>query len=251
MSQEAAAQLERLRKAKKPAGLDPQSAIALCERLFGVQGVSAKQLDSYDDMNFVVTTTAPSSPSTATVPHKVILKVHNAADSTNIPFIQAQNSMIDALSHAGILVPQSIPLLLPSPTTTTTTTTTTAATSSASSASSSHADGLIALEPVGLADGTCGTCAVRLLHFVEAPTMDQVPAAPSLFAHLGAFMAQVAQALAHFDHPAFHRSHLWDLRNLSMLRQFVHCITDPERLALVTKVGGLVLGIMVCCFSLY
>eukprot|EP00048_Salpingoeca_helianthica_P019023 m.243934 g.243934 ORF g.243934 m.243934 type:complete len:361 (+) comp28921_c0_seq1:35-1117(+) len=203
-----AADLEKARKAKKPVSTTEEDALILCKELFGVEGSRARVLNSYDDHNFLVETSNGS---------KFTLKIHNGADSVNIPFLQAQNHMIDVLSAADIVVPRSVSTIV-------------------QVENARRVDTYITTTPVRFADGTQGQCAVRLLTFIDFPLMCERPPTLPLFRSLGAFMAKTDHVLLAADHPALHRQHLWDLRNLPLLRLFLPCVTDPARAALATKV---------------
>jgi hypothetical protein len=149
LKMELASALEIGRKQKKPVVDNPA---ALCSELFGIDALHIKELDSYDDRNFLIETPARE---------KFVLKVHNGIDTENLPFLQAQNELIRLLDEANFNVPRAIPAV------------------------AKTADGLIALAPVSFVDGSAGTCAVRLLVFLDFPLMSDVPLHESVFHQLG------------------------------------------------------------------
>lgn len=199
---EVALDLEVRRKKNKPLSAD---AALLCSSLFGVVANEISELDSYDDKNFIVT---------AADNKKYVLKVHNGVDSLNLPFIQAQNDVMLYLHAADFLVPTPVRTL------------------------QGGADGYTAVVPTALVDGTTGPCAVRLLHFLPLKLMcDVVCPPPEFFESLGTFMGRVDLVLAQRDFPALHRAHLWDTKNLPLLRNLLQHIDGDEKKALVNEVS--------------
>ena len=217
MEEDIAIATEKARKKKTPVVAD---AAAICREAFGLDPVHVKELDSYDDRNYIVTcatgtglVTEREDGSAREGEQRFVLKIHNGVDSGNLAFLQGQNRLLAHLAEAGFRVPQAQPAIAHS------------------------IDGLIAVIAMPFVDGSQGLCAVRLLSFLDDHLMCEVSLLPGLFFDLGAFMARIDGALRLIEVPALHRHHLWDLANLPLLRRFLPSISDPSRRTIAETVS--------------
>lgn len=74
----------------------------------------------------------------------------------------------------------------------------------------------------------------RLLEFVPGIELQDIAdISDELYENTGKFIAEFDLALADFDHPAAHRTHRWDLANLSQHKNFNSLINDRKKKALL------------------
>ena len=218
---------EARRKLEKPC-IDADTAEALASWLYGLNATSPlKELDSYDDRNFMLRAPLPAAmvdagpdaavgpalkpwgatqfpPSSAERPF--LFKVHNGVESLNLPFVEAQNGAMACVRAAGLWCPSALP---------------------------SAKGNLVETAELALADGkTIRAHAVRCLPFLPARLQGDVPPTPALLRKVGAYVGRVDVALSGFDHPAVRRTHLWDLRQLPALRPLLGSLAlDAQRAA--------------------
>ncbi|ROT79026.1 Hydroxylysine kinase [Penaeus vannamei] len=81
---------------------------ALVGKLYGLTVVSVKELNSYDDKNYLIQVQSKvNNPHmTDLCPHGYVVKVTNSLDSKNIHLMAAQNDMMLFLHSRGINVPK-------------------------------------------------------------------------------------------------------------------------------------------------
>ena len=199
-----------------------------CDWLYYLNATSPlKELDSYDDRNFMLRAPLPAAmvdagpdaavgpalkpwgatqfpPSSAERPF--LFKVHNGVESLNLPFVEAQNAAMACVRAAGLWCPSALP---------------------------SAKGNLVETAELALADGkTVRAHAVRCLPFLPARLQGDVPPTPALLRKVGAYVGRVDVALSSFDHPAVRRTHLWDLRQLPALRPLLGSLAlDAQRAA--------------------
>jgi hydroxylysine kinase len=140
---------------------------------------------------------------TAPYPFQFVLKIHNGVESLEAAFIECQCQAMDAVRAAGgVWCPRALPSL----------------------------DGKsIAFAPSKLRNGTERNHAVRLLPYRSAELLANVVASASLLRKLGRETAKASAALMAFDHPAAHRTFIWDLaQSLSVRPLLKHLSGDRE-----------------------
>lgn len=49
-----------------------------------------------------------------------------------------------------------------------------------------------------------------------------------LLFNAGKFVGRMADALVSFDHPGFHRMHMWDLAHTHLVQEYVPLIQDSQ-----------------------
>jgi Ser/Thr protein kinase RdoA (MazF antagonist) len=167
-----------------------------------------KQLDSYDDENFLLEHKTTMSAKTT----KYLVKVHNGVESEDAKIIDYQNTIMTHLnSHPSINT--TVPLI-----------------SDDGAPFTSHQ------LPVASPKHSPAPLTVRLLTYIEGTPMAYKQVTPALLFSAGEYLANVDSSLDSFSHPASERFHAWDQKNTSSLREFVKYIQTPERQQLVGSV---------------
>mmetsp|Transcript_4878 Transcript_4878/g.6612 ORF Transcript_4878/g.6612 Transcript_4878/m.6612 type:complete len:369 (-) Transcript_4878:48-1154(-) len=194
---------ESRRKVEKPQ-VFVSVAIEILKAMYGFTAFedSIKELNSYDDRNFLVSIKGHAGES----PSKYILKVHNGVDSQNVAFIEAQNAALQHLASCSLPCPVCCPAL---------------------------DNSFISWVPLPLSSGVLRTHAVRLLSYIPGDLMaDQHPSG-ELISNVGGFLGDLSCALQSFSHRGLVRQHMWDLTCSLQLRDFVGCIPDESRRKMV------------------
>eukprot|EP00520_Triparma_pacifica_P018133 CAMPEP_0118633868 /NCGR_PEP_ID=MMETSP0785-20121206/1230_1 /TAXON_ID=91992 /ORGANISM="Bolidomonas pacifica, Strain CCMP 1866" /LENGTH=584 /DNA_ID=CAMNT_0006524779 /DNA_START=104 /DNA_END=1855 /DNA_ORIENTATION=- len=165
-----------------------------------------KQLDSYDDENFLLELSTGSSKK------KYLVKVHNGVESEDASIIDYQNSIMMHLNtHPSVTT--TAPLM-----------------SNDGKPFSNHK------LPVLSSDHSPATLTVRLLTYIEGTPMAYKSVTPQLLYSAGKYLADIDSSLDNFSHIASERFHAWDQKNTTSLREFVKYIQTPERQKLVNSV---------------
>jgi len=197
---------EARRKAEKPV-----APLTLALELFAgymkcpqKEFVGIRQLESYDDCNFYVELTED---------RKFLFKLHNGVETDNDKILDAQTSMMQLLSSAGIRTQTPV--------------------------ASRVGDGTATkqLVTVPMSGGSDRHAAARVFHWVPGKPLVGI-ATPERLEKMGQLLGTVQNALQsnNFDHPGLHRYHQWDLCNTGDLKQFMPCITDKRRHDIVASV---------------
>ena len=77
---------------------------------------------------------------------------------------------------------------------------------------------------------------VWMLSFVAGDVLAQAnPQSPDMLKSLGRLLGRVNAALADFTHPAAHREMKWDLARAGWVKDYLPCIADTERRALIER----------------
>lgn len=213
---------EEARKDEKPI-VNGERAVSLALELYGLSVVpgTLKDLDSYDDRNFYFKAThsrpeladeadahgvAGASPAA----YHFVLKVHNGVESLSPGFIEAQNAAMDLVrGHGtGVWCPRALPSIEGAP---------------------------ISFAPSELASGVTRSHAIRCLPFKPGGLMGGLVASEALLRDVGVAAANVSIALATFDHPATHRTFIWDLAQTAAVRPLTENLS-PDRRPLVAGV---------------
>jgi Ser/Thr protein kinase RdoA (MazF antagonist) len=163
---------EELRKHQKPQ-VPRELALQLASDIFGLQLAEekAKQLESYDDVNFYLRDTQDN---------KFVFKVHNGVESVNTVFLTGMNQLLLHLRKHGIAAPHPV--------------------------NSQSGDWMTTVQ-LPLRSGEPQSHAIRLLEFVEGEMMNEQEVTPTLLRECGAYLGGLDQVLDGFDHAGFHRSH--------------------------------------------
>jgi Ser/Thr protein kinase RdoA (MazF antagonist) len=67
-------------------------------------------------------------------------------------------------------------------------------------------------------DGSQQEVVVRLLRWINGETVSSFGTSPEILFDTGKYLGKLHAALSSFDHPAFHRSHMWDIMVRACLR---------------------------------
>jgi Ser/Thr protein kinase RdoA (MazF antagonist) len=165
-SSSSSSQEEEARKAWKPV-VSNEAALRLLQSSWQVPSAAVTKLtrlDSYDDVNFAVTTSRGE---------RFTLKIHNGVESSNRPFLEAQNQIMTHLFGKGVTCPTPV----------------------------SAAEETMAMHTLPTRAGGTKELAVRLLTWVTGDTMSDSAGSPETLAAAGAFLGRMSSALATFDHP--------------------------------------------------
>merc|ERR1712086_456024 len=219
---------EQRRKQEKPV-CSVGDALEFSETHFGLQ-VSLddgpiRELESYDDRNFLMSGSTAAAPDCA----KYTFKVHNGVESDNYLVLEAQNAILQHLQKHGVNCPQPMPAVPEEP---------------EEEEAEEKTKKTKKKEPELMAWAELSTewgskhHAVRLLTWIEGTPMSEITQPPTgLYYRAGVHLGEVTEALADFDHPAAHRVHSWDLMNTSELRDMaweVHI--EPEQQQMILSV---------------
>ena len=188
---------------------EPTLFARLLHLFFDRKRTKISALNSYDDKNFLFY-------------ERHVVKFYNGVESSWPAFIQAQGEAMRRLKSFGILCSEPVlskvgkdhvNVSLPD---------------SREASSSSRSE-----------DAQAGTRehAMRVLTYIPGKILaDVCPQTESLLLETGKLIGNVDRALEGFDHPGFHRNHMWDLKHSLRLREFVHSIQGEERRSLVSRV---------------
>jgi len=193
--------------------LSADEAEELLYRLYGLKPRSVKELNSYDDRNFLFKVDSETSNSFLKGniwSDGYVLKVTNRLDSLKPDFSEAQNLLILHLSASGLAVPEPVENLK---------------------------GATWSLEPLS-AKGKMHNHVVRLLKFIPGRTFYEVdPWTSTHFREAGQFVAKMDLSLKTFSHPAYEsRNSIWFLSSIPSVREFISAVEDLEKRALVTEV---------------
>ena len=207
------------RKAEKPS-LDAEGALIAAKRLYSDvvnfdESSKAKEIDSYDDRNFLLRGWLMGVDQTPELCQTFIFKVHNGVESINIDFVRAQIEALMHLDAAGHKCPQSLSL-----------------------SSGKDADARIAYLELPLKNDPCTVRkhAIRLLPYIEGELLSSVEQTRARLEHVGRYIAAVDECLMKFEHSACVRNHMWDLANFPGMRSFTRHISDDDDRARVDQV---------------
>lgn len=187
--------------------MEEENAKALALKLFGLTVTSIKELNSYDDRNFLIQVESDSTNPhiTAGRADGYVLKVTNTLDSKNAGVMAAQNEMMLFLHARGIRVPKP-----------------------ERNVTGSH---LIFAEISGDKAGEAGgENIVRLLTFLPGKILYQVPYTAQLFFEGGAFVARMDNELKDFTNEALRqRRFIWSLESAPGLSKFLFAVNEGRR----------------------
>jgi Ser/Thr protein kinase RdoA (MazF antagonist) len=164
-----------------------------------------KQIESYDDANFYC-----KSEEGADGVKTYLIKFYNATETECPDVLYGLGCMLDRINQqltASIEVPSIIPPLV-------------------HENSLAPADNFVYFDGCEVADGTRCRIAVRVFHWISGTTLSRQTPTLNTMVQLGAAIGAVTTALAGFDHPSFHRAHLWDLTQLDLSYGLLSYVDD-------------------------
>lgn len=179
----------------------------LALRLYGINIAQKKELNAYDDRNYLIVPDARFKNPIITqgCPHGYVLKVLNALDSKKLAFIDAQTKLLKFVSEQGISCPRPVQNVY---------------------------GRNYSLEPIRGSEHV-----IRLLEFVPGKLLNEVSLTDHLFYQAGVFIANFDRVVAKFEHEGYkeHKS-IWQLDQVVQLDKFVYSLKDEEKQALVEEV---------------
>ncbi|OWF56601.1 hydroxylysine kinase-like [Mizuhopecten yessoensis] len=191
----------------------------LVRKIYGLDVVSYKELNSYDDKNYHVTVTDRSSnphiPEVWT--HGYILKILNSMDSKRPVIVEAQNSLLSHLRERNMSVPETVLTI--------------------SGELMSLEKVFAEKDPKDPDTAPYGTYIVRLLKFIPGDILFNKPCTPGLLYNVGKFMGKFLNATKGFHH-SFYDTHslLWSLLEFSKLKEFVFVVKDENDKRVVDEI---------------
>jgi Ser/Thr protein kinase RdoA (MazF antagonist) len=195
MTDPAAADLEEAKRKEKKPVLSQVMVADLLVKHYEKKIKTCKLLDSYDDCNYLVEDENNE---------KYLFKIYNGVES--------QSSIIEGYSKLLLKVVESI---------------TDYDFSRPVSSSGSGGNDAVYIEECPTLDGKTARCVGRLFHWVHGDTMFHIGSSASLLIGTGQAVGNVTCALVDFDHPSFHRTFAWDLRQFAAVEGFMSYI--PEK----------------------
>ncbi|XP_069140871.1 hydroxylysine kinase-like isoform X2 [Argopecten irradians] len=187
------------------------------KRLYDLEVLDGKELNSYDDRNYHihVSTKTTNSHITHVCFHGYVLKVLNSLDSRHEDYVEAQNGMILHVAEKGISTPRPVKNI----------------NGELMSLESFPCDQNRSKSEINL------QCLVRLLEYIPGRILRGVPYTTSLLTQIGNMTGRLDNALTDFQHPAHTRHRrIWNLTEVSDLRRFIYCIRDEDRSRLIQDV---------------
>lgn len=167
----------------------------MVKRLFGLTPSLLRQLPSYDDQNYYVSTVEGS---------EYVLKIMNSVHSKNATLLEVQTHTMTFLHQHGLPAQTALP-------------TTTGQ--------------LMSLEEIDCGSG-CQKYLVRLLTYLPGTTISKVPVSPQLLYEVGKMAARMDKILQEMEHPHLsvlqREKFIWNLSNIPLLEPHVHLINDDH-----------------------
>ncbi|XP_033756896.1 hydroxylysine kinase-like [Pecten maximus] len=198
----------------------PDGAVEdLVRNLYGLDVISSKELNSYDDRNYHVTVHNQSSnPHIPEVwKHGYILKILNSMDSKRPTIVEAQISLLDHLRKKNISVPENVLTI--------------------SGQTMSLEKVFAEKDPKDRNSAPYGTYIVRLLKYIPGDILVSKPCTPGLLYNVGKFTGEFSNATKGFHH-SFYDTHslVWSLLEFSKLKEFVFAVKDENNKRVVDEV---------------
>ncbi|XP_042884906.1 hydroxylysine kinase-like [Penaeus japonicus] len=195
---------------------------ALVAKVYGLSVVSVKELNSYDDKNYLIQVQSKinNTHMTDLCPHGYVVKVTNSLDSKNTNLIAAQNEMMLFLHSRGINVPKP----------------------------EKNVHGTYMMREklkVDMDDfvknntDECpsGEYMVRMLTFVPGKILHQVKYTSQLFFECGELAAKMDNELMEFNNEHLKgRKLIWMLENTPDLTKFIFAVRDESRYKMITEI---------------
>ncbi|XP_076466921.1 hydroxylysine kinase-like [Babylonia areolata] len=174
----------------------------IAEERYGLKVTRCKQLNGYDDKNYLIHVTPTSSNPhlTPVRPEGYVMKVINTLDTRRPSILYAQIEFMRHLRSKGIPTQEPVPSL--------------------------EGENVIFCQ-FSASEGKVKTHAVCLRTFLPGSILYDVTLTPDLCFKVGQFVASMTKALQDFQHPFYDTFEcLWSLNNIPKVSEFVHVITD-------------------------
>jgi hydroxylysine kinase len=179
------------------------------KKLTGIDVVSVKELNSYDDQNFLLQTKSHD---------QLVLKLSNSEDTQHPGLLEEINRVLLHLHNQGIKVPK--PLCLTS--------------------MSSDQDQTVAR--VFIKNPPSVQFAVRIMNFLPGKLLlDILPLTPDILVETGFCLAQLTKAMSSFKSPVLEfRKTIWSLLCVDMILEILSSVPDEDNKKLVLHVIDIV-----------
>lgn len=212
---------------------------------------SIKRLESYDDANFYLAANSGGSITSHLADsrghYEYLLKFYNVVESSNLEMLNGISLLLKTVTnfsaaetplgfrHPTVPVPVAVDISFRTDSTVAT----------KSDKLYHHKCSIDDVVFLRACNGTTGIInepiAARLFHWVPGSTLNEIEeitdSTPVLTVSLGYALGSVSNSLRNFDHPSFHRTHSWDLRNFeSVAATFSQYIEEHDIRDLVTVV---------------
>mmetsp|Transcript_1044 Transcript_1044/g.1730 ORF Transcript_1044/g.1730 Transcript_1044/m.1730 type:complete len:411 (+) Transcript_1044:72-1304(+) len=162
---------------------------------------SVKRIDSYDDANFYLEAVGNTGSKGS-----YLVKYYNAVETVCPDILHGLSHMLNSVND-NIKIPLQVPTIIPP--------------------SGNSENNFVFDTACKTAEGGAEKVAVRLFHWIHGTTMSRMKPNLRLMTELGTGIGHVWQSLREFDHPSFHRTHLWDLKQFSMSYPLLSYVEDP------------------------
>lgn len=199
-------------------------ALKLIHTLYGLETPKIKELNSYDDRNFLFKAVkVTDNPHLTTLwQDGYVLKITNSKDSQDSAFFDAQKELMFHLSRDGFEVPLPIP------------------TKQGNFKSLEDIDVPLSDDWAAnnLDNKSTRRYMVRVLRFIPGKIFDEIdPWTVDHFFQCGQYVGRMDMSLKSFHHPAYDtRDLIWFLSNVPKLKDFLFAVEDPERVSLMTEI---------------
>jgi Ser/Thr protein kinase RdoA (MazF antagonist) len=199
-----------LRSRMKPVP-DPKVVGPFLATHWGLHITKTKQIDSYDDANFYCEVEMERKIDNDEAVTPYLVKFYNAYDTSNPDLMHGLPHMLEAI-HKGVKYGVEVPSII----------------NPATEEPGGTAHDFVFFEDCTVVDGSKQRVAVRVFNWIAGTTLNR--SAPTLkqMVQLGRAIADVTKALQGFDHPAFHRTHLWDLAQMDMSVPLLHYVDNDQ-----------------------
>nr|XP_027236867.1 hydroxylysine kinase-like [Penaeus vannamei] len=195
---------------------------ALVGKLYGLTVVSVKELNSYDDKNYLIQVQSKvNNPHmTDLCPHGYVVKVTNSLDSKNIHLMAAQNDMMLFLHSRGINVPKPEKNVH--------------GTYMVKEKMEVNVDDFV---QNNADERPSGEYMVRMLTFVPGKILHQVKYTSQLFYECGELAAKMDNELMDFKNEHLkNRKLIWMLQNTPDLTKFIFAVRDASRHKMIREI---------------
>lgn len=162
---------------------------------------SIKQIESYDDANFLCT--AQNSTGSSDM---YLVKFYNAIETASPTLLHGLSSMLSQI-NSSITSAVQVPSII---------------------APLAAAEDYIIVENCLIMDGTTANVALRVFPWIHGTTLSRCIADIDILEQAGKAIGKVYQSLSGFDHQSFHRSHLWDLAQFSLSIPLISYVEDDS-----------------------
>lgn len=195
---------------------------ALVAKLYGLTVVSVKELNSYDDKNYLIQVQPKTDNPHMTdlCPHGYVVKVTNSLDSKNTHLMAAQNDMMLFLHSRGVNVPKPEKNVH--------------GTYMTREKMEVDVDDFV---QNNAGERPSGEYMVRMLTFVPGKILHQVKYTSQLFYECGELAARMDNELMDFKNDFLkNRKLIWMLQNTPDLIKFIFAVRDARRHKMIQEI---------------